>query len=107
MCSYLSQDIDLRLVQHYVNPEGQTVVKEHVDCLEAGKKLPSYVLEDSELTELCVRARGDEDWSRDVRLERKEKERGSSSVVQVSTDTDTHTPDSVSLSRCVSCGRRT
>uniref|UniRef100_A0A8K9WXE2 Vacuolar protein sorting 13 homolog B n=1 Tax=Oncorhynchus mykiss TaxID=8022 RepID=A0A8K9WXE2_ONCMY len=83
MCSYLSQDIDLRVVQHYVNPEGQTVVKEHVDCLEAGKKLPSYVLEDSELTELCVRARGDEDWSRDVRLERKEKERGSSSVVQV------------------------
>ncbi|XP_045567568.1 vacuolar protein sorting-associated protein 13B [Salmo salar] len=83
MCSYLSQDIDLRVVQHYVNPEDQTVVKEHVDCLEAGRKLPSYVLEDSELTELCVRARGDEDWSRDVRLERKEKERGSSSVVQV------------------------
>ncbi|XP_038840129.1 vacuolar protein sorting-associated protein 13B-like [Salvelinus namaycush] len=83
MCSYLSQDIDLRVMQHYVNPEGQTVVKEHVDCLEAGRKLSSYVLEDSELTELCVRARGDEDWSRDVRLERKEKKRGSSSVVQV------------------------
>ncbi|KAK6325959.1 hypothetical protein J4Q44_G00016030 [Coregonus suidteri] len=83
MCSYLSQDIDLRVVQHYVNPDGQTVVKEHADCLEAGRKLPSYVLEDSEMTELCVRARGDEDWSRDVRLERKEKERGGSSVVQV------------------------
>ncbi|CAB1321358.1 unnamed protein product [Coregonus sp. 'balchen'] len=54
MCSYLSQDIDLRVVQHYVNPDGQTVVKEHADCLEAGRKLPSYVLEDSEMTELCV-----------------------------------------------------
>uniref|UniRef100_A0AAZ3SCT8 Vacuolar protein sorting 13 homolog B n=1 Tax=Oncorhynchus tshawytscha TaxID=74940 RepID=A0AAZ3SCT8_ONCTS len=95
MCSYLSQDIDLRVVQHYVNPEGQTVVKEHVDCLEAGRKLPSYVLEDSELTELCVRARGDEDWSRDVRLERKEKERGDGSLLYVwctliTMETDSH-----------------
>ncbi|XP_061095079.1 intermembrane lipid transfer protein VPS13B-like isoform X3 [Conger conger] len=81
MCSYLGQDIDLRVVQHYVGPDGQTVVKEHVDCLEGGQKLPSYVLEDAEMTELCVRARGDEDWSQDVRLERREK--GSGSVVQV------------------------
>ncbi|XP_072572926.1 intermembrane lipid transfer protein VPS13B isoform X4 [Paramormyrops kingsleyae] len=81
MCSYLCQDIDLRVVQHYVGPDGQTVVREHVDCLEAGRKLPSYVLEDAEMTELCVRARGDEDWSRDVRLERQEP--GGSSVVQV------------------------
>ncbi|KAJ8353846.1 hypothetical protein SKAU_G00214130 [Synaphobranchus kaupii] len=81
MCSYLGQDIDLRVVQHYVGPDGQTVVKEHVDCLEGGRKLPSYVLEDAEMTELCVRARGDEDWSQDVRLERREK--GTGSVVQV------------------------
>ncbi|XP_056141722.1 intermembrane lipid transfer protein VPS13B-like [Lampris incognitus] len=81
MCSYLSQDIELRVVQHYVGPDSQTVVKEHCDCLEAGAKLPSYVLEDAEMTELCVRARGDEDWSQDVRLERKEGI--SSSVVQV------------------------
>ncbi|XP_036393864.1 vacuolar protein sorting-associated protein 13B-like isoform X1 [Megalops cyprinoides] len=81
MCSYLSQDIELRVVQHYVGPDGQTVVKEHADCLAAGRKLPSYVLEDAEMTELCVRARGDEDWSQDVRLERQEK--GNSSVVQV------------------------
>ncbi|KAJ8290951.1 hypothetical protein GJAV_G00019570 [Gymnothorax javanicus] len=81
MCSYLGQDIDLRVVQHYVGPDGQTVVKEHVDCLEGGQKLPSYVLEDAEMTELCVRARGDEDWSQDVRLEHREK--GTGSVVQV------------------------
>ncbi|XP_074538884.1 intermembrane lipid transfer protein VPS13B isoform X2 [Halichoeres trimaculatus] len=82
MCSYLSQDIELRVVQHYVGPDGQTVVREHCDCLEAGAKLPSYVLEDAEMTELCVRAQGDEDWSQDVQLERRDK--GSScSVVQL------------------------
>ncbi|XP_039661568.1 vacuolar protein sorting-associated protein 13B isoform X4 [Perca fluviatilis] len=82
MCSYLTQDIELRVVQHYVGPDSQTVVREHCDCLEAGAKLPSYVLEDAEMTELCVRARGDEDWSQDVQLERMEKG-NSSSVVQV------------------------
>ncbi|XP_015213385.2 intermembrane lipid transfer protein VPS13B isoform X1 [Lepisosteus oculatus] len=81
VCSCLSQDIELRAVQHYVGLDGQAVVKEHVDCLAAGRKLPSYVLEDAELTELCVRARGEEAWSRDVRLE--PRERDSSSVVQV------------------------
>ncbi|XP_058503196.1 intermembrane lipid transfer protein VPS13B-like isoform X1 [Solea solea] len=82
MCSYLTQDIELRVVQHYVGPDSQTVVKEHCDCLEAGAKMPSYVLEDTEMTELCVRARGDEDWSQDVQLER--RNRGSNSyVVQV------------------------
>ncbi|XP_078109917.1 intermembrane lipid transfer protein VPS13B isoform X3 [Sander vitreus] len=82
MCSYLTQDIELRVVQHYVGPDSQTVVREHCDCLEAGDKLPSYVLEDAEMTELCVRARGDEDWSQDVQLERMERG-NSSSVVQV------------------------
>ncbi|XP_061529703.1 intermembrane lipid transfer protein VPS13B-like isoform X2 [Phycodurus eques] len=82
MCSYLTEDIELRLVQHYVGPDAQTVVREHCDCLEAGTKLPSYILEDAELTELCVRARGDDDWSQDVQLERKDKGT-SSSVVQV------------------------
>ncbi|XP_069393276.1 intermembrane lipid transfer protein VPS13B isoform X3 [Paralichthys olivaceus] len=81
MCSYLTQDIELRVVQHYVGPDSQTVVREHCDCLEAGAKLPSYVLEDTEMTELCVRARGDEDWSQDVQLER--RNHSSSSVVQV------------------------
>uniref|UniRef100_A0A3P9Q9M9 Vacuolar protein sorting 13 homolog B n=1 Tax=Poecilia reticulata TaxID=8081 RepID=A0A3P9Q9M9_POERE len=83
MCSYLKQDIELRVVQHYVGADGQTVVREHCDCLEAGAKLPSYVLEDAEMTELCMRARGDEDWSQDVELERRKKGSSSSSVVQV------------------------
>ncbi|KAJ8013405.1 hypothetical protein DPEC_G00052920 [Dallia pectoralis] len=83
MCSYLCQDLDLRVTQHYLGPDGQTVVREHTDCLEAGSKLPSYVLEDTEMTELCVRARGDQDWSQDVRLERSERERRNSFVVQV------------------------
>lgn len=82
MCSYLTQDIELRVVQHYVGPDGQTVVREHCDCLEAGAKLPSYVLEDAEMTELCVRAQGDEDWSQDVQLERR-NQGSNSSVVQV------------------------
>ncbi|XP_028280371.1 vacuolar protein sorting-associated protein 13B isoform X2 [Parambassis ranga] len=82
MCSYLTQDIELRVVQHYVGPDSQTVVREHCDCLEAGAKLPSYVLEDAEMTELCVRARGDEEWSQDVQLERRDKGT-STSVVQV------------------------
>uniref|UniRef100_A0A8C7Y913 Vacuolar protein sorting 13 homolog B n=1 Tax=Oryzias sinensis TaxID=183150 RepID=A0A8C7Y913_9TELE len=82
MCSYLTEDIELRVVQHYVGPDGQTVVKEHCNCLDAGTKLPSYVLEDTELTELSVKARGDEDWSQDVQLETKDKGT-SSSVVQV------------------------
>ncbi|XP_028325510.1 vacuolar protein sorting-associated protein 13B isoform X2 [Gouania willdenowi] len=82
MCSYLTQDIELRVVQHYVGPDEQTVVREHCDCLAAGAKLPSYVLEDAEMTELCVRALGDEDWSQDVQLERRDKA-SSSSVVQV------------------------
>lgn len=82
MCSYLTQDIELRVVQHYVGPDSQTVVKEHCDCLQAGAKLPSYVLEDAEMTELCVRHCGDEDWSQDVQLERRDKG-SSNSVVQV------------------------
>lgn len=96
MCSYLTQDIELRVVQHYVGPDSQTVVREHCDCLEAGAKLPSYVLEDAEMTELCVRARGDEDWSQDVQLERRNKG-SSSSVVQVTATTDRFCADAVQL----------
>ncbi|ELW47427.1 Vacuolar protein sorting-associated protein 13B [Tupaia chinensis] len=69
ICSYLSQSIELKVVQHYIGQDGQAVVREHFDCLTAKQKLPSYILENSELTELCVKAKGDEDWSRDVCLE--------------------------------------
>ncbi|XP_036731897.2 intermembrane lipid transfer protein VPS13B isoform X2 [Manis pentadactyla] len=74
ICSYLSQSIELKVVQHYVGQDGQAVVREHFDCLTAKQKLPSYILENSELTELCVKAKGDEDWSRDVCLESKAPE---------------------------------
>nr|XP_051700618.1 intermembrane lipid transfer protein VPS13B isoform X3 [Oryctolagus cuniculus] len=81
ICSYLSQSIELKVVQHYIAQDGQAVVREHFDCLMAKQKLPSYVLENSELTELCVKAKGDEDWSRDVCLESKAPE--DSIVIQV------------------------
>ncbi|XP_036904161.1 vacuolar protein sorting-associated protein 13B isoform X2 [Sturnira hondurensis] len=81
ICSYLSQSIELKVVQHYVGQDGQAVVREHFDCLTAKRKLPSYILENSELTELCVKAKGDEDWSRDVCLESKAPEY--SIVIQV------------------------
>ncbi|KAM8966204.1 intermembrane lipid transfer protein VPS13B isoform 2-T2 [Pelodytes ibericus] len=66
ICSYLGESIELKVVQHYVGQDGQPVVREHFDCLAAKQKLPSYILENNELSELCVRAKGDEDWSRDV-----------------------------------------
>ncbi|XP_037659327.1 vacuolar protein sorting-associated protein 13B isoform X2 [Choloepus didactylus] len=81
ICSYLSQSIELKVVQHYIGQDGQAVVREHFDCLTAKQKLPSYILENNELTELCVRAKGDEDWSRDVCLESKSPEY--SIVIQV------------------------
>ncbi|XP_055478364.1 intermembrane lipid transfer protein VPS13B [Psammomys obesus] len=83
ICSYLSQSIELKVVQHYIGQDGQAVVREHFDCLPAKQKLPSYILENSELTELCVKAEGDEDWSRDVCLEPKTSEY--SIVIQVPT----------------------
>lgn len=83
ICSYLSQSIELKVVQHYIGQDGQAVVREHFDCLTAKQKLPSYILENNELTELCVKAKGDEDWSRDVCLEPKASEY--STVIQVPT----------------------
>ncbi|XP_010224543.1 PREDICTED: vacuolar protein sorting-associated protein 13B, partial [Tinamus guttatus] len=81
VCSYLSESIELRVVQHYISQDGQAVVKEHINCLAARQKLPSYVLENSELTELSVKATGDEDWSQDVCLTSKHTEH--STVIQV------------------------
>uniref|UniRef100_F6T123 Vacuolar protein sorting 13 homolog B n=1 Tax=Ornithorhynchus anatinus TaxID=9258 RepID=F6T123_ORNAN len=81
ICSYLSQSIELKVVQQYMGQDGQAVIKEHLDCLTANQKLPSYILENSELTELCVKAKGDEDWSRDVCLEAQNTEY--SIVIQV------------------------
>ncbi|XP_062426453.1 intermembrane lipid transfer protein VPS13B isoform X4 [Rhea pennata] len=81
VCSYLSESIELKVVQHYISQDGQAVVKEHINCLAAKQKLPSYVLENNELTELSVKAPGDEDWSQDVCLTSKHTEH--STVIQV------------------------
>ncbi|NWZ22532.1 VP13B protein, partial [Asarcornis scutulata] len=81
VCSYLSESIELKVVQHYISQDGQAVIKEHTNCLAAKQKLPSFVLEDNELTELSVKATGDEDWSRDVCLSSKDTEH--STVIQV------------------------
>lgn len=81
VCSYLSESIELKVVQHYIGQDGQAVVKEHFDCLAPKQKLPSYVLENNELTELSVKSKGDEDWSRDVCLESDHVEY--STVIQV------------------------
>ncbi|KAF2981887.1 hypothetical protein EK904_011841 [Melospiza melodia maxima] len=66
VCSYLSESIELKVVQHYISQDGQAVVKEHINCLAAKQKLPSYILENNELTELSVKSTGDEDWSQDI-----------------------------------------
>ncbi|XP_067217864.1 intermembrane lipid transfer protein VPS13B-like isoform X4 [Chanodichthys erythropterus] len=81
MCSYLHQPIELRLVQHYTAQDSQPVLRERVARLEPDSKPPSFVLEDAELTELCVRACGDDAWSQDVCLDHSDKH--NSSVVQV------------------------
>ncbi|XP_041892311.1 vacuolar protein sorting-associated protein 13B isoform X3 [Corvus kubaryi] len=81
VCSYLSESIELKVVQHYISQDGQAVVKEHINCLAAKQKLPSYILENNELTELSVKSTGDEDWSQDVRLSSKHTEH--STVIQV------------------------
>uniref|UniRef100_A0A8C2Y556 Vacuolar protein sorting 13 homolog B n=1 Tax=Coturnix japonica TaxID=93934 RepID=A0A8C2Y556_COTJA len=81
VCSYLSESIELKVVQHYISQDGQAVVKEHINCLAAKQKLPSFVLEDNELTELSVKAVGDEDWSQDVCLSSNHTEH--STVIQV------------------------
>ncbi|KAI1243537.1 hypothetical protein IHE44_0001167 [Lamprotornis superbus] len=47
------------------------------------QKLPSYILENNELTELSVKSTGDEDWSQDVCLSSKHTEH--STVIQIAT----------------------
>lgn len=69
------------MVQHYISQDGQAVVKEHINCLAAKQKLPSYILENNELTELSVKSTGDEDWSQDVCLSSEHTEH--STVIQV------------------------
>uniref|UniRef100_A0A4W3GSR1 Vacuolar protein sorting 13 homolog B n=1 Tax=Callorhinchus milii TaxID=7868 RepID=A0A4W3GSR1_CALMI len=82
ICSYLNQDIDLKVVQRYIGQDGQALIKEHFGCLPSKQKMPSFVLESSELTELSLRVKGsDVGWSSDVCLEPPHSE--DSRVVQV------------------------
>ncbi|XP_038664545.1 vacuolar protein sorting-associated protein 13B-like isoform X2 [Scyliorhinus canicula] len=70
ICSYLNQDVELKVVQHCSGQDGQVSIKEHLSCLPLNQKMPSFVLEDTEFIELCIRLEGnDTGWSPDVCLE--------------------------------------
>ncbi|XP_067834221.1 intermembrane lipid transfer protein VPS13B-like isoform X2 [Heptranchias perlo] len=82
ICSYLNQDIELKVVQHCSGQDGQVLTKEHFSCLPSNQKIPSFVLENTEFTELCVRVKGDDTgWSPDVCLESLHSD--DSAVIQV------------------------
>ncbi|KAI5620879.1 vacuolar protein sorting-associated protein 13B-like, partial [Silurus asotus] len=66
ICSYLSEVIEVQLVQECVGPEGQKQTRNLQSSVGPESKLPSYVLEDSEVTGLCVRQQKDQEWSQDV-----------------------------------------
>uniref|UniRef100_A0AAR2LI31 Vacuolar protein sorting 13 homolog B n=1 Tax=Pygocentrus nattereri TaxID=42514 RepID=A0AAR2LI31_PYGNA len=86
VCSYLSDAIEVRLVQHSVGLEGQMQVCKLQACVEPQSKLPSYVLDDSEVTELSVRLHGHEEWSQDICL--KGIDENSSHVLQIPSSAD-------------------
>ncbi|XP_017308304.2 intermembrane lipid transfer protein VPS13B isoform X1 [Ictalurus punctatus] len=69
ICSYLSDVIEVQLVQRCVGLEGQVQMRKLQSSVDPGSKLPSYVLEDSEVTGLCVRQKKDQEWSQDIFLE--------------------------------------
>ncbi|XP_066525855.1 intermembrane lipid transfer protein VPS13B-like isoform X2 [Hoplias malabaricus] len=81
VCSYMSEGIEVRLTQHSIGLEDQQEVRELQVSLEPESKLPSYVLEDFEVTTLCVRVRGDGEWSQDVCL--KHTDENNSHVLQI------------------------
>ncbi|XP_048452187.1 intermembrane lipid transfer protein VPS13B-like [Rhincodon typus] len=82
ICSYLNLDVELKVVQHCSGQDGRESIKEHLCCLPLNQKIPSFVLENTEFTELCIRVMGnDTDWSPDVRLETLQSE--DSTVIQV------------------------
>ncbi|XP_027028317.2 vacuolar protein sorting-associated protein 13B isoform X2 [Tachysurus fulvidraco] len=68
ICNYLSEVIEVQLVQRCVGLEGQVQIRKLQSSVEPESKLPSYVLEDSEVTGLCVRQQKDQEWSQDVYL---------------------------------------
>lgn len=68
ICNYLSEVIEVQLVQRCVGLEGQVQMRKLQSSVDPESKLPSYVLEDSEVTGVCVRQQKDQEWSQDVYL---------------------------------------
>lgn len=66
--SYLSDVIEVQLVQRCIGEEGQVQMQKLESSVDPESKLPSYVLEDSEVTGLCVRQQKGQEWSQDVFL---------------------------------------
>ncbi|KAG7317797.1 hypothetical protein KOW79_018832 [Hemibagrus wyckioides] len=68
ICNYLSEVIEVQLVQRCVGLEDQVQMRKLQSSVDPESKLPSYVLEDSEVTGVCVRQQKDQEWSQDVYL---------------------------------------
>ncbi|XP_069778608.1 intermembrane lipid transfer protein VPS13B-like isoform X4 [Narcine bancroftii] len=67
ICSYLSQEIELKVVQCCSGPDAHVSTKEHFCTLPPNQKIPSFVLENTEFTQLFIKVKGeDTDWSPDV-----------------------------------------
>lgn len=81
ICSYLSEMIEVQLLQHSVGLEGQVQTRKLESSVDPESRLPSFVLEDSEVTGLCVRQQTDQEWSQDVFL--KCTHGSNSSILQV------------------------
>ncbi|TSK20268.1 Vacuolar protein sorting-associated protein 13B [Bagarius yarrelli] len=81
ICNYLNELIEVQLVQHSVGLDDQVQMRKLQSSVNPESKLPSYVLEDSEVTGLCVRQQKHQEWSQDVYL--KHTSANSSCVLQV------------------------
>ncbi|XP_062915876.1 intermembrane lipid transfer protein VPS13B-like isoform X2 [Mobula hypostoma] len=82
ICSYLNQDIELKVVQCCSGQDGQESIKEHLSTLPANQKIPSFVLENAEFTHLYIKVKGkDLDWSSNVCPESLQSD--DSTVIQV------------------------
>lgn len=68
ICSYLNEGIEVQLLQSCTGLEGQVQTRKLESSVDPESRLPSYVLEDSEVTGLCVRQQKDQEWSQDVFL---------------------------------------
>ncbi|XP_078254173.1 intermembrane lipid transfer protein VPS13B isoform X1 [Rhinoraja longicauda] len=82
ICSYLNQDIELKVVQCCSGQDGQVSIKEHIIPLPPNQKIPSFVLENTEFTQLYIKVKGDDvGWSSDICPESLQSE--DSTIIQV------------------------